>query len=100
GATENAAVCKSLLTNLLERGLPTDRTLLAVIDGSKALAKALRDVFGKRVLIQRCQVHKKKNVLEHLPERERQSIGTAISFADRCRNAEQAKQLLTNVARK
>jgi putative transposase len=100
GATENAAVCKSLLTSLVERGLPTDRTLLAVIDGSKALAKALRDVFGKRVLIQRCQVHKKQNVLEHLPERERQSIGTAISFAYRCRNAEQARQLLTNLARK
>jgi putative transposase len=100
GATENAEVCKSLLTNLVDRGLPTDRSLLAVIDGSKALAKALRDVFGKRVLVQRCQVHKKRNVLEHLPERERQSIGNAISFAYRCRNAEQAKQLLTNLARK
>lgn len=98
GATENAEVCKSLLTNLVDRGLPTDRTLLAVIDGSKALAKALRDVFGKRVLIQRCQVHKKRNVLEHLPERERQSIGAAISFAYRCRNAERATRLLTNLA--
>jgi len=51
GATENAEVCKSLLTNLVDRGLPTNRALLAVIDGSRALAKALRDVFGKRVLI-------------------------------------------------
>jgi len=100
GATENAEVCKSLLTNLVDRGLPTNRTLLAVIDGSKALAKALRDVFGKRVLIQRCQVHKKRNVLSHLPEKERQSIGNAISFAYRCRNAEQAMQLLTNLARR
>jgi transposase-like protein len=100
GATENAETCKSLLMSLVDRGLPTNRSILVVIDGSKALAKAVRDVFGKRALIQRCQVHKKRNVLEHLPERERKSIGGAISFAYRCRDAQRAMQLLTNIARR
>lgn len=100
GATENAAACKSLLSSLVDRGLRTDRSLLVVIDGSKALSKAVRDVFGKRALIQRCQVHKKRNVLEHLPERERDSIGAAISSAYRCRDPERALQLLTDLARR
>jgi transposase-like protein len=63
GATENAAACTALLSNLVDRGLRTDRSILVVIDGSKALAKSVRDVFGNRALIQRCQVHKKSNVL-------------------------------------
>lgn len=99
GATENAEVCKSLLTNLVERGLPTNRSLLVVIDGGKAIAKAVRDVFGKRALIQRCQVHKKRNVLEHLPESQRKSVGATISTAYRCRDPERALQLLRKLAR-
>lgn len=67
GATENATVCKSLLDDLKQRGLPTDRRYLVVIDGSKALAKAVRSQFGAQADIQRCQVHKERNVLEHLP---------------------------------
>ncbi|MGB9879952.1 MAG: IS256 family transposase [Anaerolineae bacterium] len=68
GATENSALCKSLLSDLVCRGLRTDQPLLVVIDGSKALAAAVRDVLGKCAVVQRCQVHKKRNVLEHLPE--------------------------------
>jgi transposase-like protein len=67
GATENAAVCKGLLDDLERRGLPADRRYLVVIDGSKALAKAVRAKFGAQAEIQRCQVHKERNVLEHLP---------------------------------
>ena len=55
GATENTAACKALLADLIERGLPTDRTLPFVIDGAKALRRALTDIFGERVLIQRCR---------------------------------------------
>lgn len=98
GATENAEVCKSLLANLVERGLPTNRTLLFVIDGSEALAKAVKDTFGKRQLIQRCQVHKRRNVEEHLPEEEKISIGAAIQSAYRCANATRAKERLTQIA--
>lgn len=67
GATENATVCKELLSDLVERGLATDRKYLVVIDGSKALAKAVRATFGSQAEVQRCQVHKERNVLEQLP---------------------------------
>jgi transposase-like protein len=67
GATENATVCKELLADLLARGLATDRKYLVVIDGSKALAKAVRATFGDQAEVQRCQVHKERNVLEQLP---------------------------------
>jgi transposase-like protein len=60
GATENVASCKTLLADLVERGLATDRTLLFVIDGAKALHKAISDSFGERALIQRCREHKKR----------------------------------------
>jgi transposase-like protein len=61
-ATENAAPCKALLADLIERGLSTERIILVVIDGAKALRKAVADTFGARVLVQRCRVHKKRNV--------------------------------------
>jgi putative transposase len=71
GSTENAAVCQSLLSNLQSRGLRTDRSLLVILDGSKALRKAVRETFGDLALVQRCQVHKLRNILDHLPERQR-----------------------------
>lgn len=58
GSTENARVCQDLLANLQGRGLRTDRSLLVILDGSKALRKAARTVFGEAALVQRCQVHK------------------------------------------
>src|SRR5215472_3535571 len=57
GATENAAACKALLADLIERGLPAERSLLFVLDGAKALRKAVTDTFGPRALIQRCRAH-------------------------------------------
>lgn len=68
GATENSTVVKSLLTDLVERGFAPADGVLAVIDGAKALAKALREVFGDTVVIQRCIAHKIRNVLDHVPE--------------------------------
>ena len=67
GASENTAVCQGLLEDLIRRGLDPNAKYLCVIDGSKALAAAIRKVFGKDAPIQRCQVHKKRNVREHLP---------------------------------
>ena len=58
GSTENAAVCQSLLADLQSRGLRTDRSLLVILDGSKALHKAATQTFGSAALIHRCQVHK------------------------------------------
>ena len=99
GATENAVSCTELLTDMRERGLRTDRSLLVVIDGGKALRKAVRDVFGERALVQRCQVHKKRNVVEQLPEDMRRSVGAALSEAYRSTDVKRARRLLQNCAR-
>ncbi|MEK7863933.1 MAG: IS256 family transposase, partial [Chloroflexota bacterium] len=100
GATENATACTALLTDLRERGLRTDRTTLAVIDGSKALAKAVRDVFGARGLIQRCQAHKSRNVLDQLPEDMRPSVRQAMRDAYAAGDAGRAKRMLVNLVRR
>ena len=71
GATENATVCQGLLTNLASRGLRTDRSLLVIVDGAKALDTAVTQTFGRGAVVQRCQVHKGRNILEHLPEAQR-----------------------------
>ena len=68
GATENATVVKTLLEELVERGLSTEEPLLCVIDGSKALAAGIRRVLGARGRIQRCRIHKLRNVCDHLPK--------------------------------
>lgn len=99
GATENATTTKALLADLTDRGLDTQRSMLVVIDGSKALRAAVRDVFGSRVLVQRCQVHKRRNVTDHLPEAEATSAGKVMRQAYRCRNVKRAKKLLQGLAR-
>ena len=68
GATENATVVKGLLEDLVARGLETERKLLIVMDGAKALRKAVQMVLGEQGLVQRCRVHKQRNVLDQLPE--------------------------------
>jgi len=64
GSTENARVCQDRLAHLQSRGLRTDRSLLVILDGSQARRKAGRATFGEAALVQRCQVHKTRNVLE------------------------------------
>ena len=71
GATENATVVKGLLEDLVSRGLETERKLLVVIDGAKALRKAVYMVLGEQALVQRCRIHKQRNVLDYLPEEKR-----------------------------
>src|SRR6266404_5468087 len=68
GATENATVVKGLLEDLVSRGLESERKMLIVIDGAKALRKAVTMVLGEEGLVQRCRLHKLRNVLDHLPE--------------------------------
>jgi putative transposase len=99
GATENAVACQGLLSDLVERGLDTSRTMLVVIDGSKSLAKAVRDTLGSRALIQRCQVHKKRNVLDHLPEKARPAAEATMSTAYRCNDQTRALDILKKLAR-
>ena len=73
GSTENAAVATALLADLVDRGLDTSQGVLVVLDGSKALRKAVRDVLGP-VPVQRCVRHKERNVLDHLAERDRPPV--------------------------
>lgn len=98
GATENAVVAKALLEDLIERGLPTERPLLFVIDGAKALRKAIRDIFGESVLVQRCQVHKTRNVVEHLPEAMRARVRRAMREAWELSDARLAEKRLRALA--
>lgn len=98
GATENAAVCQSLLANLQSRGLRTDRSLLVILDGALALHKATRAVFGEAALIQRCQVHKLRNILDHLPERQRPWVQAVVRRAYQATDLKVATRLLTDLA--
>jgi len=100
GATENATVCQGLLANLQSRGLRTDRSLLVILDGAKALHKAVRAVFGAAALIQRCQVHKLRNILEYLPERQRAWVQAIVRRAYHHTDVKAATRLLTDLARR
>jgi putative transposase len=71
GSTENKTVVRALLADLVDRGLNVEDGLLVVIDGAKALAAAVREVFGAQALIQRCTLHKRRNVADHLPDKEK-----------------------------
>src|SRR5260370_788866 len=81
GSSESEEVGKSLLQNLIGRGLVVERARLFVIDGGKGVRKAIRSIFGTWALIQRCQVHKMRNVLEHLPERQKAWVRAGIRRA-------------------
>jgi len=84
GDTENATVVKALLADIVDRGLDPTGGLLVVIDGAKALASAVRSVFGDLALVQRCQLHKRRNVGDHLPKSERDWVDARLrgAFAD------------------
>jgi len=71
GSTENSTIVKALLNDLRERGLNTESSMLVVLDGAKALHKGVKEIFGSLALIQRCRIHKLRNVVEHLPKEKR-----------------------------
>jgi transposase-like protein len=99
GNTENATVARTLLTALVDRGLDSNRALLFVIDGSRALARAIKDHWGERAAIQRCQVHKRRNVAEHLPEQARGRVMAEMNKAYETPSASEAKSRLERLAR-
>jgi putative transposase len=94
GATENAAVCTSLLAELRDRGLRTDQPTLFVLDGAKALSKAVQEVWGQQALIQRCQQHKQRNVEAHVPEERWPEVKRRLEEAYRQTSYAQAKTQL------
>jgi putative transposase len=103
GSTENATVATTLLANLVERGLDVEQGVLVVIDGAKALRKAVRDVFGTDMPVQRCVRHKERNVLGHLPERDRplvrRRLRAAWALDDHDRALDQLRVLADELAR-
>ena len=100
GATENAAVVQALLDNLIERGLDPKVCRLFIIDGAKALPKAIRRTFGKHTPIQRCQIHKARNIMERLPKHLHASVRQTLRQAWELDDAEKAERLIRNLARR
>jgi len=100
GTTENATMVGDLLDDLIERGLDPEPPRLFVIDGSKALRRAIRVRWGERALVQRCQVHKRRNVSEYLPEDERPAVRAAMQRAYELTDATDAQAQLEELARR
>jgi len=98
GATENARVARSVLEDIVERGLMIDRPMLVVIDGSKALRRAVMDVFGEDTPVQRCTVHKKRNVLDELSDQDKKWVRAKMTKAYQMETAEAAERALTALA--
>jgi transposase-like protein len=100
GATENAAVAQALIDNLIERGLDPKVCRLFIVDGAKALTKVIRSSFGRHTPIQRCQVHKARNVIDRLPKPLHASVRKALRQAWELDDADKAERLLRNLARR
>jgi putative transposase len=98
GSTENATLARTLLADLVDRGLDPEQAILFVIDGGKALRRAIKDVFGEHALVHRCHRHKERNVTDLLPERERPAILARIRGAWALKDAELAEQRLELLA--
>lgn len=98
GSTENTRVVRSLISDLIERGLDADTPRLWIIDGGKALRRAITEVFGASALVHRCQEHKRRNVLDHLPEHLHASVGRAMKDAWHSKDAALAKRQLERLA--
>ena len=99
GPTENATVVKGLLEELVSRGLNCERRMLVVMDGSKALRKAVQMIFGNNALVQRCRIHKQRNVLDQLPQEKRAQAAWRLRAAWGKKDAAQAQKDLEQTAR-
>lgn len=104
GPTENTAVVQALLDNLIERGLDPAVCRLFVVDGAKALTKALtkaiRNTFGHHTPIQRCQVHKARNITDRLAKPLHASVRKTLRQAWELDDADKAERLIKNLARR
>lgn len=100
GATENAATVQALLDNLIERGLDPEVCRLFIVDGAKALTRAIRRTFGADIPIQRCQVHKARNITDRIDPALHASVRRALRQAWEINDADKAERLLRNLARR
>jgi transposase-like protein len=99
GATENAAICVALLEDLQARGLDTSQPTLLVLDGAKALHAAAKRIWGDNAVIQRCQVHKRRNVKAHLAEKHHAELDRQLTAAYQAEGYEEARSSLETTAR-
>lgn len=97
GSTENKVLCTELLQDFVGRGLKNGAGLLFVIDGGKGLRAAIRDVFGEGAIVQRCQQHKRRNVVEHLPVAQQKTVDRMLVDAYRSENLKTARKRLTQI---
>ena len=100
GATENTAVAQALIDDLIARGLDPAVPRLFIIDGSKALSRAIRRSFGRHTAIQRCQIHKARNIMERLPKPLHASVRRALRQAWELNDAAKAERLIRNLAQR
>ncbi len=98
GDTENSRVAKALLRDLVARGLDPERARLFVIDGAKALRCAIRKIFGDLGVVQRCQLHKQRNLLGHLPDGLQASVKSILQEAWSLADAKLARARLERLA--
>jgi putative transposase len=98
GSTENATLARQLLADLVDRGLDPSQAILFVLDGGKALRRAIKDVFGEHALVHRCHRHKERNVLDLLPERDRPKVLARIRGAWTLKDADKAEAQLEILA--
>src|SRR5215212_7521398 len=98
GSTQNATLARTLLADLVDRGLDPDQAILFVIDGGKALRRAIKDVFGEHALVHRCHRHKERNVTDLLPERDRDQVRAGMRAAWSLSDAGLAEQRLRLLA--
>jgi putative transposase len=99
GATENATVVGELLGDLVERGLDFDEPRLYILDGGKALTAAVKKHAGESAVIQRCQVHKRRNVLDHLTDEQKPAVAKKLNAAYALEGYDAAKQALNTLHR-
>ena len=100
GATGNATTVQALLDNLIKRGLDPEGCYLFIVDGAKALSKALRRTFGADIPIQRCQIHKARNITDRLPPKHHAAVRRALKQAWELNDADKAERLIRNPARR
>lgn len=97
GSTENKTLCTELLQDFVGRGLKNGEGLLFVIDGGKGLRAAIRDVYGERAIVQRCQQHKRRNVVEHLPYVRQKTVDRMLVEAYKSESVKTARKRLNQI---
>ena len=95
--TENHKVCKEFLQKLKDRGLRDENNILFIIDGAKGLRKGIDQVFGNQAIVQRCQWHKRENVIAYLPKSQQEQFRRKLQKAYEQKTYNQAKKALTTI---